>query len=94
MNANASPNVTDMASTWAGWAVSAVASKFYKSQGNQITEQAPSLSVSNQGSSAAKPSCAAESTESVDLRGRSESIEDSVQWGDMNVRKAIFSAFV
>ena len=90
VNANASPNVTDMASTWAGWAVTAVTSKFYKSQSNQVTEQAPSLSVSYQGSSAAKlQSTAVESIDRADLRGRSdaESNEDSVQWGDMNVRE-------
>lgn len=89
VNANASPNVTDMASTWAGWAVSAVTSKFYKSQSNQISEQAPTVPVSTQGQPATSNPGSGDSTiaTSDELRSRSyiESTEESVQWGDMNV---------
>lgn len=89
VNANASPNVTDMASTWAGWAVSAVTSKFYKSPNNQMSEQAPALLVSTQGSLTTRNSSTDDSTiaTSDELRRSSytESPEESVQWGNINV---------
>jgi hypothetical protein len=81
--------VTDMASTWAGWAVSAVTSKFYKSPSNQMSEQAPVLPVSTEELPVARKPCSGDSTISTsdELRRRSytESTEESVQWGDMNV---------
>ena len=89
VNANASPNVTDMASTWAGWAVSAVTSKFYKSPNNQMSEQAPTLLVSTQGPLTTRNSSTDDSTiaTSDELRRSSytESPEESVQWGNINV---------
>ncbi|XP_046462437.1 N-terminal kinase-like protein [Daphnia pulex] len=88
VNANASPNVTDMASTWAGWAVSAVTSKFYKSQSSQISDQSPALPASTQGPAATSNpiSCDTIPETSHELRRTSytESTDESVQWGDMN----------
>lgn len=78
-----------MASTWAGWAVSAVTSKFYKSPNNQMSEQAPALLVSTQGSLTTRNSSTDDSTiaTSDELRRSSytESPEESVQWGNINV---------
>ena len=78
-----------MASTWAGWAVSAVTSKFYKSQSNQISDQPPALPVSTSGPPATSNpiSCDTITATSHELRRPSytESTDDSVQWGDMNV---------
>lgn len=85
VNANASPNVTDMASTWAGWAVSAVTSKFYKSQGNQLPDQGPTPSVVNQGTPATRNPSAVEAAVETTKRSDSESNEESVQWGNFNV---------
>ncbi|KAI9559706.1 hypothetical protein GHT06_013711 [Daphnia sinensis] len=84
VNANASPNVTDMASTWAGWAVSAVTSKFYKSQGSQLPDQASSLTAGSQTTSATRNPSAVETTVEPTKRPDSESNEDSVQWGNIN----------
>lgn len=66
--------------------MSAVTSKFYKSQGNQISD--PSPSVSGQGSSVTTSPSAGVENSTDDLRKRSdaEPVEDAVQWGDMNVR--------
>ncbi|XP_057365193.1 N-terminal kinase-like protein [Daphnia carinata] len=84
VNANASPNVTDMASTWAGWAVSAVTSKFYKSQGSQLPDQGSSLPAGSQTTTGARNPSAVETTVETRKRPDSESNEDSVQWGNIN----------
>lgn len=84
VNANASPNVTDMASTWAGWAVSAVTSKFYKSQGSQLPDQGPSLPAGSQTTSATQNPSVVETTVEATRRSDSESNEESVQWGNIN----------
>ncbi|KAK4030348.1 hypothetical protein OUZ56_023349 [Daphnia magna] len=84
VNANASPNVTDMASTWAGWAVSAVTSKFYKSQGSQLPDQGPSLPAGSQTTSATQNPSLVETTVEATRRSDSESNEESVQWGNIN----------
>lgn len=95
VNANASPNVTDMASTWAGWAVSAVTSKFYKSQGSQLPDQGPSLPAGSQTTSATQNPSVVETTVEATRRSDSESNEESVQWGNINVRECNFmSCFI
>jgi hypothetical protein len=87
-----------MASTWAGWAVSAVTSKFYKSQSSQISDQSPALPASTQGPAATSNpiSCDTIPETSHELRRTSytESTDESVQWGDMNVLRNDLNIFV
>lgn len=87
VNTNATSSAAEVASTWAGWAVSAVASKFYKSQGSQIADSSPS--VSGQVITAASD-CAALVAAKADGIPKTRSEEpkvDPVPWGDIHVFK-------
>ena len=79
----------DVASTWAGWAVSAVASKFYKSQkSTAATEGASQTKTANAGSlQQSSGSSAAESSADGVHSSDNELSWDSNSWGEMNVRK-------
>jgi hypothetical protein len=78
----------DVASTWAGWAVSAVTSKFYKSQKSAATtEGASQANAANAGSVQQISSPAAESNADGVHPSDNELSWDSNSWGDMNVRK-------
>ena len=94
VDANASPNVADVASTWAGWAVSAVTSKFHKTPGGKVTESGATAAVSS-----GVQSTTSETSESVkttvhisksaalvaeDRESDAESNWDSSNWGNMN----------
>ena len=86
INSNASPNMTDVATTWAGWAVGAVASKFYKSSSSKATEG----SATGVGQTAASSNNRTTGSDSLASKQEDapsdDSNWDSSQWGDMNVR--------
>ena len=86
VNRSAGSSLTDSASTWTGWAVNAVTSKFYKSQGNQIDQ----TSVQRQDSSTldtANPGDALPTTDGFRKQLVTESGADS-PLGNMNVSKS------
>lgn len=76
--------MTDAASTWAGWAVNAVTSKFYKSQGNQID---PSTSNKDSSASDILDSDVTPATNECGKDTIVEAIGDTPTWGTMNVSK-------
>lgn len=47
VNSSSSSTVSDAASTWAGWAVSAVASKFYKAQSSKTDDTSTGIQLKN-----------------------------------------------
>ena len=47
VNSSSGSSISDAASSWAGWAVSAVTSKFYKSQPSKTDEASPAGQVKN-----------------------------------------------
>jgi len=95
VNANASSEMTNVASTWAGWAVNAVTSKFYKSQsidknggdGSESRAASPAKSKSTPvTATAASSEKTTSKTPKVDEDNVSESETnwESNNWGDMN----------
>jgi hypothetical protein len=79
----------DVASTWAGWAVSAVTSKFYKSQKSAaVTEGASQTNPANAGSIVQQISSPAAESNADGVHSSDNELNwDSNSWGDMNVRK-------
>lgn len=76
--------MTDAAYTWAGWAVNAVTSKFYKSQGNQIDSSTPNKDSSTSGTLDSDATPAIDECEKDTIV---EAIGETPHWGSMNVRK-------
>lgn len=79
----------DVASTWAGWAVSAVTSKFYKSQKGAPAVEGSSSQTASQNAATTQLSSnnAVESSANGVQPSENELSWESNSWGEMNVRK-------
>lgn len=94
VDANASPNVADVASTWAGWAVSAVTSKFHKTPDSKVAESGAAAAVSSGVQSATSETVSVKTTSNVGKSAATAATEDhesdaesnnwdSSNWGNM-----------
>lgn len=88
---NASANQPSVASSWAGWAVTAVTSKFYKAPLDKVNNEGEgNAAVAINGSvvqnAAANSACSSSETPSTSLmKEASDASWDVSNWGDMSV---------